>query len=640
MTHLRLVWIKGRRHWRPFLYTKICMKQRLLEFFAVFLILVGVVGLSAALLPAPVAVAGTQDNLSGWAWSQNVGWISFNCTNTSSCATVDYGVHIDPTTGILSGFAWSENVGWISFNTSELAGCPSGTCEASMNFGTRAMSGWARAVSTNNLAWDGFIRLAGTNPNHGVTFEASGSALTGYAWGGEVIGWMDWKGATYGVVYNGPFAATKVVILDPLDSQALTPVQVTVQVQDANGVVDQSFDGTVTLRGNGSRNGTASLKIPANQFGSQTTVDIVNGEGVVQITDTDDETVTLSLQGTASTAGLDVTSTQQVVFSPAAQVNLVVTPQVIPIAGNVTATWTTNNNPGSCTASADPQANAPSWTGIRDVSNLVGEQVSITDNVRLTLTCGGQSSFKDVEINPISGFPEVTLTIVSGSEQENRNLEGALVSKSVELEWTFSNVASCVGEEGDTGWTNTQLPVGQSELHRYRTRSISQSTPYRIVCTGLDPTVKATSVVTVPFDDANFTPTATPNVIRVSFVSDKAEITTRTNIKVTNNVNISSATVSFQGPRLTGITSDVVDAGTPRNASQVRQGDNTSQVLLQSDFADGADLRLVVPSRLRGGVYNNFKVEVEAVSAGGGRIIKEVPITLLVQDFRPIPRER
>ena len=56
-------------------------------------------------------------NLSGCAWAENVGWISFSCNNTGNCGTVDYGVTIDPGTGVFSGKAWAENIGWISFDS-------------------------------------------------------------------------------------------------------------------------------------------------------------------------------------------------------------------------------------------------------------------------------------------------------------------------------------------------------------------------------------------------------------------------------------------------------------------------------------------------------------------------------------------
>lgn len=61
--------------------------------------------------------------LSGWAWNENIGWISF-CGNTSSGSGIDggcpasptYQVSIDTLTGDFNGWAWNDVVGWISFN--------------------------------------------------------------------------------------------------------------------------------------------------------------------------------------------------------------------------------------------------------------------------------------------------------------------------------------------------------------------------------------------------------------------------------------------------------------------------------------------------------------------------------------------
>lgn len=53
--------------------------------------------------------------LSGYAFAENVGWISFSCDNTGNCGATPYGVTIDPATGEFFGRAWSENAGWISF---------------------------------------------------------------------------------------------------------------------------------------------------------------------------------------------------------------------------------------------------------------------------------------------------------------------------------------------------------------------------------------------------------------------------------------------------------------------------------------------------------------------------------------------
>jgi hypothetical protein len=62
-------------------------------------------------------------DLSGYAWAENVGWISFSCENTSSCGTVDYGVSIDPNTGEFAGYAWGENIGWVSLSCENTSSC-------------------------------------------------------------------------------------------------------------------------------------------------------------------------------------------------------------------------------------------------------------------------------------------------------------------------------------------------------------------------------------------------------------------------------------------------------------------------------------------------------------------------------------
>jgi len=62
----------------------------------------------------------SNGNLSGWAWSEYFGWLSFSSSTDGS--SVNYGVKIATTTtanyeaGEWDGYAWSENIGWISFN--------------------------------------------------------------------------------------------------------------------------------------------------------------------------------------------------------------------------------------------------------------------------------------------------------------------------------------------------------------------------------------------------------------------------------------------------------------------------------------------------------------------------------------------
>ncbi|MBP6908468.1 MAG: hypothetical protein KBB75_01430 [Candidatus Pacebacteria bacterium] len=141
--------------------------------------------------------AKTGDNLFGYAWSSNIGWISFNnCTTTSasSCTGNPYGVTMNENNGNLSGEAWSSNIGWISFN--ETSGCPVSGCttQPKVNPGNGTFSGWARALSHGG-GWDGWINLSG------ATMGANNGGIrpvSGFVWGADVVGWVDMSGVSYG----------------------------------------------------------------------------------------------------------------------------------------------------------------------------------------------------------------------------------------------------------------------------------------------------------------------------------------------------------------------------------------------------------------------------------------------------------
>jgi len=210
----------------------------------------------ALLLPSGV-FAGTEHSMSGWAWSDNIGWISFNSTNCdtdsngfidSSCSggdnatTVvkDYGVNVN-SNGNLQGYAWSDNVGWILFGNLARYGyffpTGNGTLPRDASIDAEGnMLGWAKAISADNKGWDGWISLSGTwtNPNDNTTGTygvnigdttspfvtasaenktndiltwvtklldtnvayAEGSTSQGFAWGSDVTGWIDFSGVT------------------------------------------------------------------------------------------------------------------------------------------------------------------------------------------------------------------------------------------------------------------------------------------------------------------------------------------------------------------------------------------------------------------------------------------------------------
>lgn len=202
----------------------------------------------AAAVFVSVAVASPSDKFFGFAWSPNVGWIRMNncesptnCvyegpTRESSSGAIGYGVTIAPSGAnrAISGYAWSSNIGWITFNTNyasegpdPVLNCPdtiggsSTRCGPYIEWGTGGLGaghrlvGWARACSvyidctdpTRGLVedykrggWDGWIALHDTNVSDtaffGVTVDTLSGVMSGYGWGSDVVGWVDFSGVS------------------------------------------------------------------------------------------------------------------------------------------------------------------------------------------------------------------------------------------------------------------------------------------------------------------------------------------------------------------------------------------------------------------------------------------------------------
>lgn len=72
-------------------------------------------------------------NLSGWAWNDETGWVSFNCSDQGVCGTSNYKVTIDQN-GFFTGWAWSENIGWISFNCADIPICNTSNYKVKTNW--------------------------------------------------------------------------------------------------------------------------------------------------------------------------------------------------------------------------------------------------------------------------------------------------------------------------------------------------------------------------------------------------------------------------------------------------------------------------------------------------------------------------
>ena len=146
--------------------------------------------------PSVVTGQGSSSprSLSGYAWSSNIGWISFKGSSP------DYGVTLFGNN--FSGYAWSSNIGWIRFFKIEGEVSPDGG-DSGVSLNGSNVEGWARACSvfqngcsgslksdSERGGWDGWIKMDPMNdPTYDVRLE--GSSLKGFAWGSDVVGWID-----------------------------------------------------------------------------------------------------------------------------------------------------------------------------------------------------------------------------------------------------------------------------------------------------------------------------------------------------------------------------------------------------------------------------------------------------------------
>ena len=112
-----------------------------------------------------VAEANKNHKINGFAWSENLGWVSLNCYNDgllNKCASSDYGLDYDKASNEVYGFAWSEHGGWLCVGKSCLTTnqkvAPDGKATTARLMEHGLLAGWASWVVLGN---DGWIKLDG-----------------------------------------------------------------------------------------------------------------------------------------------------------------------------------------------------------------------------------------------------------------------------------------------------------------------------------------------------------------------------------------------------------------------------------------------------------------------------------------------
>ncbi len=128
-------------------------------------------------------------NLSGWAWNDTYGWISFDCNNNGGCGSSNYRVYID-STGNFRNYAWNDIIGWIDFNCGNDGTCGSSNYKVITTWTPSSTTGWlessiydtqvAGGVQLNSVIWQGY-QPAGTMVRFQFASSNSSSGPWSYA---------------------------------------------------------------------------------------------------------------------------------------------------------------------------------------------------------------------------------------------------------------------------------------------------------------------------------------------------------------------------------------------------------------------------------------------------------------------------
>ena len=330
-----------------------------------------------------VAESGTGENLSGYAWSDTIGWISMNCTNPATCGAHNYGVTV-ARDGALSGHAWSEHIGWISFNAADVAGCPNGSCAPRLNRSTGVIEGWAKALgggTANSGGWDGFISLSGAN----YRVRVDQCDWSGYAWGSGVVGWVQFGGHAGDVIGTGDACMTNAVLNAP--DCTIPPGQSTC-----------TTDLTWSSNNAGTPNvkqGTTVISTAVDQGVPGHEVPISNGTHTFTLYDgatplaSDNATAACASGSTWDTTLVPPACSGTTPGAPALTFDAI--PDDIPVGGSTELQWTITVHPADACWARNNKGN-PAWDGWKnkDMGSTHKETLTLTETTTFFLECFNQ----------------------------------------------------------------------------------------------------------------------------------------------------------------------------------------------------------------------------------------------------------
>ena len=382
------------------------------------------------------ANSGASDNISGFAWGAEnnggMGWLSFN----DGGGSVNYGVTIDTTNGStkgdITGYAWAGNsvdssvngYGWLKFGGLSGIQIRPGIISEDAKFAGNSnnLTGWARFCAVyqsgcsgnyyhgsgpvnNNLStnpylggWDGWVSLSGTSPDYGV--KLSGDTFSGYAWGGDVVGWISFNCATGGNCLTVDYKVKRDAVAVPSVTITSSP-----PIVYSGNSFTISWDGT-NLNNNNcqtvaekNNQNWASSGWPTSKPSSDG--DFVEPSSPLPIGDYKYEITCTGQNGAFVSNSVTVN-----VINNNESVTLKYTPvKKDPLSNKYTTTlsWVTKDIKNvACVASSSPLVS--SWSGyINPPSDRKKENVSVPSGLDTSyfLTCTGLYSNKDVISNTL-----------------------------------------------------------------------------------------------------------------------------------------------------------------------------------------------------------------------------------------------
>jgi hypothetical protein len=135
--------------------------------------------------------------ISGWAWNDTYGWISFWCGNGGTgCGVSNYRVTIDPG-GNFQGYAWNDIIGWISFNCDNPGGpgCGGSNYETQVQPSSWVVTSTIGSVDSqtfdtgvpggaqlNSVLWWGFMPTGASSTGAAVGFQFAASNSSSGPW--------------------------------------------------------------------------------------------------------------------------------------------------------------------------------------------------------------------------------------------------------------------------------------------------------------------------------------------------------------------------------------------------------------------------------------------------------------------------